>query len=66
MFKQIEQWAIARGINRTANSIIRGLKMKGYEGTPNLITSVDKQIETNVANDLKNTLKSVILDEIKS
>ena len=65
LFQDITRWAIARGINRTSNSIIRGLMEKGYEGTAGLITSVDEKIETNVLNDIKRGIKSDILDTLK-
>jgi len=66
IFDQITRWANARGINRTANSIIRGLYQNGYEGTPDLITSVDESIENNILNDIKQSSKSIILGELRT
>ena len=66
IFQQITEWANARGINRTANSIIRGLEQKGYEGTPNLITDVDKEVTNNVLNEVKKGSKSLLLEQIRT
>ena len=66
IFDQITRWANARGINRTANSIIRGLYQNGYEGTPDLITSVDETVENNILNDIKQSSKSIILGELRT
>ena len=66
IFQQITEWANARGINRTANSIIRGLEQKGYEGTPNLITDIDKEVTNNVLNEVKKGSKSLILEQIRT
>lgn len=60
------RWANARGINRTARGILRGLLLNGFEGTSGLITSVDEQIKNNVTNDVQKGLKSIILDEIRT
>lgn len=65
MFQQIEQWAIARGVNRAASSIIRGLMLNGFEGTPGLITNVDKIVEINVLDDIKKNIKKDILSELR-
>ena len=65
MFQQIERWAIARGVNRAASSIIRGLMLNGFEGTPGLITDVDKIVEINVLDDIKKNIKKDILSELR-
>ena len=65
MFQQIERWAIARGVNRAASAIIRGLMLNGFEGTPGLITDVDKIVEINVLDDIKKNIKKDILSELR-
>jgi len=65
MFQQIERWAIARGVNRAASAIIRGLMLNGFEGTPGLITNVDKIVEINVLDDIKKNIKKDILSELR-
>ncbi len=65
MFQQIERWAIARGVNRAASSIIRGLMLNGFDGTPGLITDVDKIVEINVLEDIKKNIKKDILSELR-
>lgn len=65
MFQQIERWAIARGVNRAGSAIIRGLMLNGFEGTPGLITNVDKIVEINVLDDIKKNIKKDILSELR-
>ena len=65
MFQQIERWAIARGVNRAASAIIRGLMLNGFEGTPGLITNVDKIVEINVLDDIKKNIKGNILSQLR-
>ena len=65
MFQQIERWAITRGVNRAASAIIRGLMLNGFEGTPGLITNVDKIVEINVLDDIKKNIKKDILSELR-
>jgi len=65
MFQQIERWSIARGVNRAASAIIRGLMLNGFEGTPGLITNVDKIVEINVLDDIKKNIKKDILSELR-
>ena len=65
MFQQIERWSIARGVNRAGSAIIRGLMLNGFEGTPGLITNVDKIVEINVLDDIKKNIKKDILSELR-
>ena len=65
IFQQIQDWIAARGINKTASGVIRKLELVGYEGTPNLITNVDKEVKINVLESVKKASKSVILQTIK-
>ena len=66
IFQQITRWANARGINKSAWGIIRSLELNGYEGTPDLITSVDETVENNILNDIKQSSKSIILGELRT
>ena len=65
MLQQIERWVIARRVNRAASAIIRGLMLNGFEGTPGLITNVDKIVEINVLDDIKKNIKKDILSELR-
>jgi len=65
MFQQIERWAIARGVNRAGSASIRGIMLNGFEGTPGLITNVDKIVEINVLDDIKKNIKKDILSELR-
>jgi hypothetical protein len=65
MLQQIERWVIARRVNRAASAIIRGLILNGFEGTPGLITDVDKIVEINVLDDIKKNIKKDILSELR-
>lgn len=66
IFQQITEWANARQIKRSTSSIIQSLSQKGYEGTPNLITDVDKEVTNNVLNEVKKGSKSLILEQIRT
>ena len=66
-YQKLIKWANARNIpTRFVRRIRVGLLANGYEGTPNLITSVDEQVTNNVTNDVKKGLKSIILEQIRT
>ena len=65
IFQQIKEWAIARGVNKATNAIIRGLYLNGFEGTPGLKTDVDKVVQVNVLDDIKKVIKTDILSELR-
>lgn len=66
IFQQIEDWAIAKGVNKSTSGIIASLRLKGFEGTPNLITDVDKDVVNIVLEEVKKGSKSIILEQIKT
>lgn len=66
IFQQIQEWIIARGINKTASGVIAKLRNEGYEGTPNLITDVDQDVKNIILNEVQKASKRVILSELKT
>ncbi len=78
MFSQIARWANAKNIPSAYHqSIYDGLFESGWSiygqyrqppkgGTPDLITSVDETVENNILNDIKQSSKSIVLQEIRT
>ena len=75
-FSDLEQWITSRGLNRTALSIDRGLKLSGWStegsnrtgqngGTANIITTPTEQIKDDVLKTVKDMSKSIVLNIMK-
>jgi hypothetical protein len=75
-FSDLDEWINARGLNRTALSIDRGLRLSGWSqsgenrtgkngGTKDIITTPTEQILKSVSDTVESISKDLVLDSIK-
>jgi len=75
-FADLDVWINARGLNRTAFSIDRGLRLSGWSqsganrtgkngGTKDIITTPSQEIIQNVTKTIDSISKDLVLDSIK-